>query len=182
MEDGRYAESQAEQAIENILGIELLGIGFDCYDSSFEIYPWEECDLAPTPEQHAAILALGCLRYWINFPDDTEIYSGGQRKPAGSPGRHDRFNRGTDEQRSKESARVELEQALRECCDAMKEMSSIYPWIWDRADGAATVFPEHVPRLEDAFEKIDAAWEKARSLVDRPKNDTDFGHSTERPV
>jgi hypothetical protein len=105
----------------------------------------------------------------------------GKMPPYGQPGTTlcDCFT--ADQMRSYAlSARGELEQALRECCDAMKEMSSIYPWIWDRADGAATVFPEHVPRLEEAFEKIDAAWEKARYLVDRPKNDTDFGHSTER--
>jgi hypothetical protein len=92
MEDGRYAEQQAEDAIEKILGVKLLGIAFDTYDSSFEIYVWEQCELKPTRAQHEAILALGCLRYWINFPDSTEIYSAGERKPT-RYNRWDRYNR-----------------------------------------------------------------------------------------
>jgi hypothetical protein len=55
------------------------------------------------------------------------------------------------------SARVELEQCLR-------EIVSRSPAAW---------YGSH---------DREAMWEKARSIVDRPKNDTDFGHSTERPV
>ncbi len=102
MEDGRWAENQAEGAIEKILGVDLLGISFDSYDGSFEIYPMEDSDLNPTPEQHAQIMALGCLRYWINFPNGTEIYSGGPRKKATTERWHS-FNRGVEGRRAADS-------------------------------------------------------------------------------
>ena len=94
MEDGRMAEVAAESALEEILGVDLLGIGFDDYDSSFEIYPMPEVqDVIVSEEQHAKIMALGCSRYWINFPDDTERYGRGERHP-GHKGSWERFNSG----------------------------------------------------------------------------------------
>lgn len=85
IEAGAYAQVEAETRIEEILGVELLGISFDEYDSSFEIFPMSETeDVAPTQEQHTAILALGCSRYWINFADGTERYCLGERKQSGS--------------------------------------------------------------------------------------------------
>jgi len=95
MENGYFAHAKAEQAIEDILGVGLLGINFDYYDGSFEIYPESEVlDVATTPEQHAAIVALGCQRYWINFPDGTERYCRGDRKPAPGSNRWNGFNTG----------------------------------------------------------------------------------------
>jgi hypothetical protein len=83
IEDGLYAQSEAEHRLEKILGVDLLGIGFDIYDTSFEIYPLErDAEVAPTEEQHAQILALGCERYWINFADGTQRYGRGERRSA----------------------------------------------------------------------------------------------------
>lgn len=66
---------------------------FDDYDSSFEIFEDEEstADIVPTSEQHAAIIALGCRRYWINFKDGTERYCTNDRK-ATYTNRWDSFN------------------------------------------------------------------------------------------
>lgn len=104
MEDGRHAAIEAENAIGEILGVELLGLGFDDYDNSFEIFPDSEvADVTPTDEQHAAIIALGCSRYWINFPDGTERYGRGERKAvAGGINRWQRHNDYKDQPRSEE--------------------------------------------------------------------------------
>jgi len=101
MELGYHARIRAEQAIENILGIELLGIGFDDYDRSFEIFPEQAGeDVAPTKEQHDAIIALGCRHYWINFPDGSERYCRGERKPAAGTGnRWTNFDLGGNQER-----------------------------------------------------------------------------------
>jgi len=102
MEDGRHAAIEAENAIGEILGIELLGLGFDDYDASFEIYPDRDVvDVTPTDEQHAAILAMGCSRYWINFSDGTERYGRGERKKSTS-NRWQAHNNYKDRPRSEE--------------------------------------------------------------------------------
>jgi hypothetical protein len=84
MAEGQYAGQKAEKALAEILGIEILGIGFDTYDWSFEIFPMEDvAEVAVSDAQHKAILELGCLRYWINFPDGTEQYGQGSRRHTG---------------------------------------------------------------------------------------------------
>jgi hypothetical protein len=121
MEDGRHAAIEAENAIGEILGVELLGLGFDTYDASFEIFPDRDtADVAPTEEQHAAILALGCNRYWINFPDGTERYGRGPRNKATS-NRWEAHNAYKDRPRSEE---VDAER---------------YRWLRAQANAAVTV-------------------------------------------
>jgi hypothetical protein len=102
MDDGNNAMVEAEARLSEIIGIELLGIGWDWYDTSFEIYPLDAEDVVLTPEQHAAILALGCARYWINFRDGTERYCNGNRKQSSS-NRWDEHNHGKERKRREEA-------------------------------------------------------------------------------
>ena len=39
MTEGMLAERKAEAKLADILGIDILGIAFDYYDTIFEIYP-----------------------------------------------------------------------------------------------------------------------------------------------
>lgn len=110
--DGHYASFEAEDAIEEILGVDLLGISFDDYDSSFEIYPLNADDVVLSSEQHAAILALGCNRYWINFKDGTERYSNGDRKAAAGSSRWASHNAFKERKRSEEAEVKRLREAL----------------------------------------------------------------------
>jgi hypothetical protein len=77
------------------------------------------------------------------------------------------------------SARGELEQAAKRYAFLKEHMPHTnlcaVAWCWEegRHDAVAN-------DPDKALDAAIAAWEKARSLVDRPKNDTDFGHSTER--
>lgn len=80
MFDGFYAECTIEDKVESLFGTEVEGISWDHYDSSLEIF--SKADIVPSPEQHAAILAMGFARYWINFPDGTDRYCGGERTQA----------------------------------------------------------------------------------------------------
>jgi hypothetical protein len=116
MVDGDTAQNEAEQRIEEILGLELLGVSFDAYDDSLEIFPLSEtADAIITHAQHEAILALGCSRYWINFADGTERYCRGERKKS-AINRWEPYNRYQEEKRSAvaktlatERARIERE-------------------------------------------------------------------------
>jgi hypothetical protein len=125
MEDGMMATAEAEGALTEIVGVELLGIGWDWYDRSFEIYPEEADDIVLTPEQHAAILALGCSRYWINFKDGTERYCNGERKPSSS-------NRWEAHNRFKERKRSEERELL-----AAREDARRLEWLWRHLSGRA---------------------------------------------
>lgn len=114
IEAGHYAEFQAEDRIAEILGVELLGISFDTYDSSFEIYPDSGVsDVTVSDEQHAALLALGCSRYWINFENGDERYCQGNRISKNSD-RWKRHNSYTEQKRSQaEQAAATLRQAVK---------------------------------------------------------------------
>lgn len=92
---GQFAESQCVDLLEELLGVELLGISFDHYDSSIEIYPQDDVeDIQVSLEKHEEILALvGCQRYWINFPDSTQRYLTGARTES-RVNRWDSYNRG----------------------------------------------------------------------------------------
>lgn len=80
MIEGMFAERKAEAKLADILGIDILGVAFDYYDTSFEIYPVGGYYLSSvSKEEHAAILDLGCHHYWIVFDDGSEIYNGGER-------------------------------------------------------------------------------------------------------
>jgi hypothetical protein len=124
MEDGHMAATEAEGALTDIVGVELLGIGWDWYDRSFELYPEDADDLVLTPEQHDKIMALGCMRYWINFKDGTERYCNGERKPSSS-------NRWEAHNRFKERKRSEERELL-----AAREDARRYRWL-RRGDGKA---------------------------------------------
>lgn len=61
------------EKVEAIFGKDTIAdIGHDAYDASLEIYA--DADIAPTPEQAAAVIAMGFSRFWINFRDETEIF------------------------------------------------------------------------------------------------------------
>ena len=84
MEDGHYAKCELENYVQEVLGIELLGISFDVYDMSLEIFPMElEPEFEMTIEKRDKIKECGCLAFWINFQDGTQIYMAGTRKPGG---------------------------------------------------------------------------------------------------
>ena len=71
---GRQAEYEVESIISEILEVDIIGIGFDHYDNSLEIYPISY--VMPTQEQYKAILnATGCSQYWLNFEDGKEIHN-----------------------------------------------------------------------------------------------------------
>lgn len=97
------AQHECEERISEILGIQLLGISWDHYDDSFEIYPWEDVtDVAPTDEQHKGILALGCVRYWINFKDGSQRYCKGQRVAYSGGNRWEQHNNYSERKRRDE--------------------------------------------------------------------------------
>lgn len=75
MAAGLEAEYQCEESIAKILDIELVGISFDSYDKSMEIYPELNDELNITDAQVTAIFALGCMRFWINYPNGTDQYA-----------------------------------------------------------------------------------------------------------
>lgn len=67
------AQGAVEHALEELFGDNsILGIGWDSYDSSLEIYVWQAPDLCPTHEQVDSVLALGFVQFWINYQDGTE--------------------------------------------------------------------------------------------------------------
>lgn len=91
--EGYFAHCKIEEAIGEILGVDILGVSHDYYDSSLEIFPEESvADVVVSREQSDAILALGCNRFWINFPDSTERYGCGPRTAKGYC-RWNQFNR-----------------------------------------------------------------------------------------
>lgn len=116
MVDGVTARHEAEQRIKEILGLELLGVSFDDYDDSLEIFPLSKtADALITPAQHDALFALGCSRYWINFADGTERHCRGERKKS-AINRWESYNRYQEEKRGEvaetlatERARIERE-------------------------------------------------------------------------
>jgi hypothetical protein len=78
---GEYARLTCEDSICEILDEPDIEITWDHYDMSFEIFvPESVTDLVVSPAQHQRIMDLGCLRYWVNFADGTELYSGGARR------------------------------------------------------------------------------------------------------
>lgn len=93
MVDGFFAQNEAERKIEEILKLELLGISFDYYDASIEIYPLESEAFVPTADQVTDILELGCQRFWINFEDGQESYMGYGLKPCPLGNKWKKFNR-----------------------------------------------------------------------------------------
>lgn len=101
MINGYYAEIECREALEEILGIDLLGIGFDDYDMSFEIYPDDDVeDVKITKDVNEKILALGAIRYWINFPDGSQRYMTGERIAGGAYNRWIGYNHSTELRRS----------------------------------------------------------------------------------
>ena len=73
--DGYYAENEVESALEAMFGEDnMLGIAWDHYDSSLEIYPMADCEIVPNREQVKAILAMGFAQFWVNYSDGTERY------------------------------------------------------------------------------------------------------------
>lgn len=110
------AQGAVEHALEELFGDNsILGIGWDSYDSSLEIYVWQAEDLCPTPEQRDAILALGFVQFWINFKDGTERHcsaaSTGERRTC-THNRWDCYNQGRLEQRKVERRLVAAEREL----------------------------------------------------------------------
>lgn len=118
----QHAHAQLEVDIANILGWgydNILGIGYDTYDDSFEIYPMEDCQVVVTNEMHNAILALGCTRYWINFPDGTEQYGRAERKPSAFH-RWNGFNEHWGEVRKVERRLQDAEQLIGKMEEALR--------------------------------------------------------------
>lgn len=89
---GTNAVNEMTNGIEKLMGIELLGLSWDTYDDSLEIYTHSATDFRATDEQHAAILAYGCNQYWINFKDRTERHGQGD-KHASASNRWDQYDR-----------------------------------------------------------------------------------------
>jgi hypothetical protein len=118
MADGEYAKVDCEEAISKILGTGVW-LSFDDYDGSFEIFPSDtDEDIAPTEEQNAAILALGCSRYWINFPDGSQRYMRGERRTTGD-NRWERHNNFAEAKRSvEERIRAEEREACALVCES----------------------------------------------------------------
>lgn len=77
--DTWYAFTAVDSAVFDRVG-EIFGedgiedTAHDSYDCSLEIYSSK--DIAPTREQVDAVLAMGFAKFWINFPDDSEICCG----------------------------------------------------------------------------------------------------------
>lgn len=112
------AQWDVEDALEKLFGENtILGIGWDSYDSSLEIYVWQADDLCPTSEQRAAILALGFVQFWINFKDGTERHCSaantGERRTC-THNRWDCYNQGHLEQRKVERRLAAAERELEE--------------------------------------------------------------------
>jgi hypothetical protein len=57
-----------------IFGDNVEDVAHDDYDRSLEIYI--KGDLVPTQPQVETVLAMGFAKFWINFPDETEICCG----------------------------------------------------------------------------------------------------------
>lgn len=93
MEEGHDAEWEIRARLEDIIGeSQVMGMGYDFYDSSLEIYvmdwtgttltksdpaahPAQNPAFVLTREQAAAIFErTGCARFWVNFKDGTEQY------------------------------------------------------------------------------------------------------------
>lgn len=73
------AESEVDDAVARILGFEpdtVLSIGYDYYDESLEIHGVPP-DFVCTPEQVAAVKALGVSKFWTHVGD--ELRAPGQK-------------------------------------------------------------------------------------------------------
>jgi len=80
MHEGKFAAETVGEAVCEMFENSVDRIASDYYDNSLEIFmePGASKDIRATPEQDAAIRAMGFSRYWINWPDGWERHGMGE--------------------------------------------------------------------------------------------------------
>ena len=106
---------RCERHLEEILNVPLLGIAWDSYDDSFEIYPMTDDEITMTPEQHDKIIKMGCGQYWINFPNGDEQHCTNSRIKKGS----DNWTMFNNDLNIKRQASLEINEAYKIADKAM---------------------------------------------------------------
>jgi hypothetical protein len=165
MVTGYFAEVEAEKVLEKILGLEwdTLTISWDYYDESFELFcPEDVDDIAPTEEQHAQIMALGCHQYWINFKDATERFMRGPRKPGSAT----RWRMNDEGEKVERRRALELPSVIAAKDARIQEMA-----LQALVDQGQWI--EHTGKLQDRINELESrlsALEAGSDLVDKEPN------------